>query len=58
MLSKATKLDWLKRKAKHSSYEKRKTRKERRSDKITWSPFLSTLWKNLSFKQTLEPVVN
>ena len=35
---------------------KTKTRKERRSDRITWSPFPSTPWKNLSFEQTLEPV--
>ena len=36
---------------------KTKTKRERRSDKITCSPFPSTPWKNLSFKQTLEPVM-
>ena len=35
-------------KAKHTSNAKTKTRKgERKSDRITWSPFLSTPWKNL-----------
>ena len=35
-------------KAKHTSNAKTKTRRgERKSDRITWSPFLSTLWKNL-----------
>ena len=57
MLSKTTQLDWLKRKTKHSSYAKQKTRRERRSDRITWSHFPSTPWKNISFEQTLEPVV-
>ena len=36
---------------------KTKTRRERRSDRITWSHFASTSWKNLSFEQTFEPVV-
>ena len=36
---------------------KTKTRRERRSDRITWSHFASTPWKNLSFEQTFEPVV-
>ena len=36
---------------------KTKTRRERRSDRITWSLFPSTPWKNLSFEQTLEPVM-
>ena len=36
---------------------KTKTRRERRSDRITWSHFPSTPWKNLSFEQTLEPMV-
>ena len=35
---------------------KKKTRRERRSDRITWSPFPSTPWKNLSFEQILEPM--
>ena len=35
---------------------KTKTRRERRSDRITWSHFPSTPWKNLSFEQTLEPM--
>ena len=42
-------------KAKHTSNTKTKTQRrerererERISDKITWSPFLSTPWKNLS----------
>ena len=33
---------------------KTKTRRERRSDRITWSPCSSTPWKSLSFEQTLE----
>ena len=36
---------------------KAKTRKEKRSDRINWSHFPSTPWKNLSFEQTLESVV-
>ena len=38
-------------KAKHTSNAHTKTRKERKkkSDKITWSPFSSTPWKNFSF---------
>ena len=36
---------------------KTKARRERRSDRITWSPFPSTPWKNLFFEQTLELVV-
>ena len=36
---------------------KTKPRRERRSDRITWSLFPSTPWKNLSFEQTLEPVM-
>ena len=36
---------------------KTKTRRERRSDRITWSLFPFTPWKNLSFEQTLEPVM-
>ena len=39
-------------KAKHTSNEKKKTKntkgRERISDIITWSPFSSTPWKNLS----------
>ena len=36
-------------KAKHTSNEKNKNTKgrERKSDRITWSPFPSTPWKNL-----------
>ena len=40
-------------KAKHTSYankNKKGRERERRSDRITWSHFPSTLWKNLSFK--------
>ena len=36
---------------------KTKTKRERRSNRITWSRFPSIHWKNLSFEQTLEPVV-
>ena len=36
---------------------KTNTRIKRGSDRITWSPFPSTPWKNLSFEQTLEHVV-
>ena len=36
---------------------KTKTKRERRSNRITWSPFPLTPWKNLSFEQTFEPVV-
>ena len=37
-------------KAKHTSNAHTKTRREKeKSDKITWSPFSSTPWKNLSF---------
>ena len=40
----------LKQKAKHTSYAKTKTRREKeKSDRITWYPFSSTPWKNLSF---------
>ena len=39
-------------KAKHMSNAKKKKKttkgRERKSDKITWSPFPSTPWKNLS----------
>ena len=37
-------------KVKHTSNENTKTRREgeRKNDRITWSPFPSTLWKNLS----------
>ena len=31
--------------------------RERISDRITWSPFPSTPWKNLSVLQTLDPMV-
>ena len=45
-------------KAKHTSNAYTKTRKDReKSDKITWSPFPSTPWKNLSFDKTLEPAM-
>ena len=45
-------------KAKHTSNAKTKTKKEeRKSDRITQSPFLSTPWKNLSIQQTLDPTV-
>ena len=37
-------------KAKHTSNANTKTRRERKSDRITWSPFPSTPWKNLSFE--------
>ena len=37
-------------KAKRTSNAHTKTRKDReKSDRITWSPFPSTPWKNLSF---------
>ena len=37
-------------KAKHTSNAHTKTRREKKkSDRITWSPFPSTPWKNLSF---------
>ena len=37
-------------KAKHTNNAHTKTRKEKeKSDRITWSPFSSTPWKNLSF---------
>ena len=36
---------------------KTKTRREIRSDRITWNPFPSTPWKSLSFEQILEPVM-
>ena len=36
---------------------KTKTKRERRSNRITWSRFPSIHWKNLSFEQTLEHVV-
>ena len=37
-------------KAKHTSNAHAKTRKENeKSDRITWIPFPSTPWKNLSF---------
>ena len=37
-------------KAKHTSNANTKTRREKeKSDRITWSPFSSTPWKNLSF---------
>ena len=37
-------------KAKHTSNAHTKTRKEKeKSDRITWSPFSSTPWKNLFF---------
>ena len=36
-------------KARHTNNAKTKTRRgERKSDRITWSPFPSTPWKNLS----------
>ena len=47
-------------KAKHINNAHTKTRRERvkeKSDRITWSPFPSTPWKNLSFDYTLEPAV-
>ena len=34
-----------------------KQEEREKSDRITWSPFPSTPWKNLSFEQTLEPMV-
>ena len=38
-------------KAKHTSNaNKNKKREREESDKITWSPFPSTPWKNLSFE--------
>ena len=56
--SKAKKLDWLKIKAKQTSYAKAKKRKEKEKIyKITWSPFPSTPWKNLSFEYTFKPTV-
>ena len=37
-------------KAKHTSNAHTKTRREKqKSDRITWSPFPSTPWKNISF---------
>ena len=37
-------------KAKYTSNAKTKTRREKeKSDRITWSPFSSTPWKNLFF---------
>ena len=47
-------------KAKHISNAHTKTRKQRvkeKSDRITWSSFPSTPWKNLSFDYTLESAV-
>ena len=47
-------------KEKHISNAHTKTRSERvkeKSDRITWSPFPSTPWKNLSFDYTLESMV-
>ena len=46
-------------KAKHTSNANTKTRRGERekSNKITWSPFPSTPWRNLSFDQTFEPTV-
>ena len=45
-------------KAKHTSNARTKTIREKvKSDRITWSPFLSTHWKNLSAQQTFNPVV-
>ena len=44
-------------KAKHISNAHTKTRRKRvkeKSDRITWSHFPSTPWKNLSFDYTLE----
>ena len=36
--------------SKHTSNAHTKTRREKeKSDRITWSPFPSTPWKNLSF---------
>ena len=45
--------------AKHTSNAntQKKKGRERKSDKITWSIFPSTPWKNLSILQTLDPVV-
>ena len=36
-------------KAKHISNAHIKQEEREKSDRITWSPFLSTSWKNLSF---------
>ena len=36
---------------------KQKQEDRQESDKITWSPFPSTPWRNLSFDQTFEPTV-
>ena len=36
-------------KAKPTSYAKTKHKKREESDRITWSPFPSTSWKNFSF---------
>ena len=44
-------------KAKHTNYAKQKHKQREECDRITWSHFPSTHWKNISFKQTLEPVV-
>ena len=45
-------------KVKHTSNAHTKTRREKeKSDRITWSIFPSTPWKNLSLEQTLEPVM-
>ena len=44
-------------KAKHISNAHKKKEEREKSDKITWSPFPSTPWKNLSVWQTLEPAV-
>ena len=40
----------------HKKYKQKQEDREE-SDKITWSPFSSTPWRNLSFDQTFEPVV-
>ena len=53
------KLDWFKtQKQKTQVMQKQKQEAEReKSDRITWSPFPSTPWKNLSVSQTLDPAV-
>ena len=45
-------------KAKHTKNAHTKTRREKeKSDRITWSSFPFTPWKNLSFDYTLESIV-
>ena len=53
MLSRTTKLDWLKRKTKHSSYAKQKTRRERKSDRSLGALFLPHLGRTFPLSKPL-----